>query len=153
MHGFLDPVQKSKSHAECMRGGARDWIFGSRPKIKIARGMHARRCAGLEIFGFHPDNSEFSFLKSEFWKKHTETARNPDFTRLRIFGTVLKSENNTVQQYDLQNRRLVLFNLGTWGTEVPLSPVLHAAPPARCTRGASLADEADGGRDVPGSVG
>ena len=66
------------------------------------------------------DNSEFSFLKSEFWKKHTETARNPDFTRLRIFGTVLKSENNTVQQYDLQNRRLVLFNLGTWGTEVPL---------------------------------
>ena len=132
-----------------MRGGARDWIFGSRPKIKIARGMHARRraglnifgrrpkikiargmharrCAGLEIFGFHADNSEFSFLKSEFWKMHTETARNPDFTRLRIFGTVLKSENNTVQQYDLQNRRLVLFNLGTWGTEVPLGTVVRA---------------------------
>ena len=33
---------------------------------------------------------------------------------------VLKSENNTVQQYDLQDRRLTLFNLGTWGTEVPL---------------------------------
>ena len=58
---------------------------------------------------------------------HTETGRNPDRTRLTIYGTVLKSENNTVQQYDLQNRRLVLFNLGTWGTEVPLSLEVHAS--------------------------
>jgi hypothetical protein len=38
-----------------------------------------------------------------------------------MFGTVLKSDKNTVQQYDLQDRRLLLFNLGTWGTEIPLS--------------------------------
>ena len=40
--------------------------------------------------------------------------------------------NNTAQQCDLfteplQSRRLLLFNLGTWGTEVPLSPVLRAS--------------------------
>ena len=35
----------------------------------------------------------------------------------------MKITQYTVQQYDLQNRRLVLFNLGTWGTQVPLSPV------------------------------
>ena len=67
--------------------------------------------------------SAFSFSQILILKKHTETGRTPDCTRLRIFGTVLKSENNTVQQYDLQNRRLVLFNLGTWGTEVLVSPL------------------------------
>ena len=43
-------------------------IFGRRPKIEIARGMHARRCAGLEIFGFQVPmtilNSHFSNLNS-----------------------------------------------------------------------------------------
>jgi len=59
---------------------------------------------------------------------HRETGRLPEVTRLRICGTVLKSRNYTVQQYDLQDRRLILFNLGTWGTrtEVPLSSCTDA---------------------------
>jgi hypothetical protein len=65
-------------------------------------------------------NSQFSNLK--ILKKHVrkQTCRIPDCTRLRILGTVLKSENDTVQQYDLQTGpKIAPFNLGTWGQKFP----------------------------------
>ena len=85
-----------------------------------------------------------------FWILILETGRTPDCTRLRIFGTVLKSENNAVQQYDLQDRRLILFNLGTWGTEVPLSTEVEA----QRARSRILTDDTrcTGGRRPPVSL-
>jgi hypothetical protein len=56
-----------------------------------------------------------------------ETGRIPDCTRLRIFGTVMKSENNTVQQYDFQTGpKIDPIQPGhIWRTEIPLSTTVY----------------------------
>ena len=68
-------------------------------------------------------------LKSEFREKHTETCRTLDCTRLRILGTVLKSQNHTVQQYDLSGSD---DNLGTcrYYTRIPSKLNRTIADPA-----------------------
>ena len=70
----------------------------ARRATTAAHHHHHRLFAAATACGSSSRCSGFPFLKSGFRKKHEETGRTLDCARLRIFGTVLKSQNNTVSQ-------------------------------------------------------
>ena len=103
--------------------------LGASVALVSGRGRHAYKQAYTTVAirrGFVAGRSSFvrpsyAALRDASLARYRRAARRPkahgnwdkpDCTRLTIIGRVLKSEKNTIQKYDLQNRRLLLPS--TW---------------------------------------